>query len=539
MFRDQQGKYILEAEPRLSALCNKPELTVSQEEFCNALKGYKLDEALSILGDISNKLFDNNFHENSAIKKEKVGFAIHKLTGLFLTDFAIEYISNILLISGSNNHKSLSIKNKDDVLALFNIYFSTLVQPINKKGIAALLVPMTYQQFSSQQDIKDAFTRQLLIFQSAQININSQINLDKILFEKFGMSIQEYVKLSFAIFAAIMNSPRFNMGKFTGSTIQGGLAEVLTDEKVNAILALLAGSPEELRNLDQKYNAKLQPEYTKNRYNPLWEKPIVKLGVNDYIAPSISAYVKGAFRGLYWIFENAIGKTFRDYFGLLFEEYVGMVLKDMYGESAVMRGIPYGTKKDKKTFFDWIVHKDENILLFEAKGYQFPLGTLQTGDPDLIRKEVFEKITKTIKQMYDRCSDVGKYPELKGFEKKKLTCVGIFYDIPLVSTTIYQEDIKKALEGMDSKCPGIKDFEYTLFSVEELENYYYVKDYIEIDEVAKRANQNPASGVSAEISKAFKENNLKPSPNFLDKKFKEFYKDDLQVPMSEEQERLL
>ncbi|HEX5430105.1 MAG TPA: hypothetical protein VFX17_03465 [Patescibacteria group bacterium] len=535
MFRDQLGNYILEADARLSALCNSGELKVTQEQFCNALKGYKLDEALVVLGEISMKLNDKNFLENEALKKERSGFIIHKLTKIFITEFALEYIANSFIISGANNYKSLSIKDRDNILALFNIYHNGLVQGVRVRNLSSFLVPMYFQQFTSQMDIKDVFIRQWLIFEKIPAELPSDLvlDLDKVLKDKYGISIDEYIKLSFAIFAAGMSSPRFNLGRFTESTITGGLSQVLKDEKMRSILNKLSVTPELFRDLDSKYNSNNLPsEYTKSRYNPLWEKPVIQVGANDYIIPSLSAYVKASFRGLYWIFENDLKAKFREYFGLLFERYVGLVLSDIYGESDVKPGFKYGSSHDKKEFFDWIVDRDDSVILIEAKGYQFPLPTLQTGDPALIRKEIFSKIIKTIKQMYDRVRDIPNYEELKSLKDKKIICIGIFYDVPLLSTSIYDEDIKKALTGLEENNPGIQDMEYYLISIEELEGYYFVKDYIEVDEIIKRVKANPATGVSNEISKVYKENNSGPPAigNFLDRKFHEFYTEDLGLP---------
>jgi len=276
----------------------------------------------------------------------------------------------------------------------------------------------------------------------------------------------------------------------------------------------------------------MNPEYTKSRYNPLWEKPIIELRDNDYVAPSLSAYVKGAIRGIYWIFENSKGKSFRDYFGTLFEKYCGMVIQDIFGSENVKPGIKFG--KENKEFFDWIGYNKGEVILFETKGYQFPLEALQTGDPKLIRKQVFNKLVETIKQIYQRCQDIQKNDELKEFKEKKKVVVGVFYDIPFVSTNLYDVDIKLALNGLNSIYPGIKDFKYIFLSIEELEDYAYVKDYISIETLIDRVKNTPGSGVLSEISKVFKENNLlrENHKNLLDRKFKDFYNQELGMSFS-------
>jgi hypothetical protein len=534
----KDGTYAIEMDNRLLELTKKEkEAKVSEDEFRTALKGYRIDEFLTALAEISVKLFDRGFTENEVWKKEKDGFIIHKPSKQFVTDFAVEYIANILLISGSNNFKSESIKNKDNIIGLFSIYHNSIMQPIDKLNSAqSILVPIFYQQITSQQDIKDVFIRQWLIFQKSQklVNKEKKIDLDQILINESGMSVIEYIKLCFLILAVILTKPRFSFGTIDNSTIPG-LGDVLNKQKISEILKQLSVTQDEFIKLDKKYNSQLKPEYTKSRYNPLWEKPIIKLGNNDYVVPSLSAYVKGAMRGLYWIFENLKGKLFRDYFGTLFEKYCGMVVKDIFGTENVRPGIKFG--KENKEFFDWIVNNKGEVLLFETKGYQFPLKALQTGNPSLIRKEVFNKLVETIKQTYQRCQDIKKNDELKEFKGKKKVVIGVFYDIPFVSTNLYDVDIKLALNDLISDYPGIKDFKYIFLSIEELEDYAYVKDCISIESLVDRVGNTPGSGVLSEISIVFKENKLLPEhhKNLLDRKFKDFYNQELGMPYSKKE----
>ena len=212
----ENGKYIIEIDNRLLELTKKGE-KVSEDEFRIALKGYKLNEFLTALAEISTRLIDPKFTEDAVWKKEKVGLIVHKPSKQFITNSAVEYIANILLISGSNNFKSESIKNKDNIVGLFSIYHNSIVQPINKlNSLSSLLVPMFFQQITSQQDIKDVFVRQWLIFQKSHelVKEEEKIDLDQILIEKSGMSVIEYVKLCFLILAVILNNPRFSSGTF-------------------------------------------------------------------------------------------------------------------------------------------------------------------------------------------------------------------------------------------------------------------------------------------------------------------------------------
>ncbi len=245
-------------------------------------------------------------------------------------------------------------------------------------------------------------------------------NLDEIFLRETGLTILEYIKLSFVLFAIINTNPRFNIGVLTEGDAQG-LNDVLNDKKMSSFLEFISSDYEGFRALDKERNSKLDPIYTKTRFNPLWLKPVVKMANNDYLAPSITAYATSTFKGLFWWFDDYFrkqsrqkGADFRSYFGSLFEEYVGDVIKDIYTERQVSPGIKFGTKSKgtEGTFFDWIATTPDKIFLFEAKASQFPLEVLQKGDPDKIRTEVVNKIIYAITQMYKRIRDVDSFEEL-------------------------------------------------------------------------------------------------------------------------------
>lgn len=520
------GLYGLDIDARLDKLIAGENNTITQDEFCNALKGYRLDEALIYMAEISILLFDDKFKENEFWKKEMRGCIVHKTTGQLATEFVIAYIANLILICGSNEYKRLTLKNKDNILGLVAIYHNCIVEPPSEDTLISFLLPKHFSQFSTQIDIKDTLTRQSIIF-STVLNSNhssNKIDLNKYLVYNMGISIDEYIKLTFIIFATVRQKPQFNINDLIHPE-KLVLQSILNETKVNNILYLLSANAEEFRKMDKLYNAKLPPEYTKSRYNPLWQKPIIKLRKNNFIVPSISAYNKAAFSGLYWFFENQLKEKFTTYFGLLFEEYLGLLLKDMYGEKSVEKEIVYGNAQDSRKFFDWVVNDKGKCIFFESKAYKFPLSVLQTGDLDFIQKEIDKKVVQTIKQMYERVNDIKYYKDLNKFKNKNIVCVAVFYDIPFISTQMYQEYIELKLDKLNLTYSGIKDFKYYLISIDELENYQYIKNYISIEKVFERVKKNPKTNFNLEVNSIFKEN--KPdgqiNKNLLDKKFNELF----------------
>ena len=527
MFKDLLGKNVLEIDLRLGNIsCEDKELKITQEELFNAIKAYKLNEALEQFAIISKKIFDNAYPK----EWQRIGrVGVRHPSDIILTQFAIEYLASAMILSGSNDWKSESIRNRDNLLGLFNIYHNYLIQEVSAKSeITSLLVPMYFQQFVSQAEPKDVFTRQWYLVDKINLRLegNSTFdNLNDVFLKEVGITILEYTKLCFVIFAALVTFPRFNIGKLTGANITS-LNDVLSAEKMSIFLNLISADYATFRDLDNSLNKNLDPKYTKTRFNPLWIKPIVKLGENDYLAPSMTAYMTSTFKGFFWWFDtyfrkhsNKKASDFRKYFGELFEEYVGDILKDIYGEYKVSPQIPYDIKKSGRLFFDWIVTTEKKIFLFETKGYQFPLEVLQKGDPENIRKEVVNKIIYTIVQRYRRIQDIETFEELRHLRGKNLVPIAVFYDIPLVSTPMYQKNIKAALENLENNYPGIKCFQYGMLSIEELEDYYYVADKIDIDIPLLEANKNAATGFRAELGKI---TNNQPRKNLLDRAFNEY-----------------
>lgn len=528
MFKDATGKIILEIDQRLANITRQDkELKVTEAEFFNTLKAYKLNETLELLAIISKRIFSNEY----PTEWHRMGRGgIEHPSGVFLTQFSVEYLSSAMILSGSNDWKNESLKNKDNILGLFNVYHNGLVQEISaKSGITAFLIPMYFQQFVSQAEPKDVFTRQWYLFYKISTRLKGETfdNLNEIFSKEVGISMLEYTKLCFVIFATLVTFPRFNIGKLTGANIKE-LNDVLSEDKMSIFLNLVSTNYESFRRLDSEINKDLDPKYTKTRFNPLWLKPIIRMGENDFLAPSMTAYMTSTFKGLFWWFDTYFrkysrvkGDKFRSYFGSLFEDYVGDVIKDIYTSAHISPQISYGSKKNKSLFFDWIVDSEKKSFVFEVKGYQFPLEVLQKGDPEKIRKEVVNKIIKTIVQMYRRMKDVENFEELKHLRGKNLIPIAVFYDIPFISTPMYQENILPALANLEKTYPGIKDFKYYMMSIQELEDYYYVSDKVDIDMILKEANTNNQTGFYDELGKA-NGNRMTIRKNILDRAFNEY-----------------
>jgi hypothetical protein len=120
----------------------------------------------------------------------------------------------------------------------------------------------------------------------------------------------------------------------------------LSEKTIHSFLNILATDYAGFRKRDQAVNQEGDPRFTKNRYNPLFEYPIIETDLEGlgrgYIVPNVVGYLLKAFGGLFWWFHTYYEKQgkdplveFRTPFGKVFEQYVGILLKDIYGEKYV------------------------------------------------------------------------------------------------------------------------------------------------------------------------------------------------------------
>ncbi len=534
MYNPLTKQHIIIADQCLVDLNKHQELTLKEEDLANTLGSYNLRNGLETLGDLSRKAF---FIEKGSSKSLGLG-GYRDDSGVFVTQFALSYLCNILLISRANDWKKKLVSDKENSLLLLNMYSNLLVQPkldeekIKNEGdetIASMFVRMSFEQFEYQFEPDSMIARNMVMFteilQKHQPKKFSELNT---IFEKeTSLSIKEYYMYGIFIFACLQDTSLFSETRMVGAKIEG-FEDYFTIEKLDKFIGLVSADYKTIRELDKELNKNLDPINTKNRLNPLKIFPIIKTDKTErgfpYVVPNIINFLFKSFDGVYWWFDHYFqlqGKIedYRTYFGSIFEDYVGLVLKDIYGESEVLPEISY--KKGK--FTDWVVEKNETVYLFEAKSYQFSLPTLQTGDIERIIGEVRKKIVQAIKQVYERSLDIEKYSELSHLRGKKIVPVIVFLDIPLVSSSAYKTLIKRELDILeqDDKYKGIANFNFNLLNIDELEQYAYASDIAPLEAIFDSIKGRFDKGFISEIYKLT--NNTRPKKNFITKKYNQFF----------------
>jgi len=527
------NKRPLSAETDIIELQRKPEGTLIEEDFKNVLRRYNLRDGLIALGNVSKYIFNS---ENS----NKIGQVAYREpeTGIIVSQFALAYLANILLISGANDYRSKYISQKDNWLSLCYSYSNGLADPLlaedsrvsNKDRFRSFMIRTYTEQRSYQFSPLYMIARTIVIFDELTKSIQpDKIEpLSEIFQRETDLNIYDYLRLCFAIFALTKRRVTFDVATFTKANIPQ-FKDLLTEEKMIKLIDVFKADYWKFRKQDTDMNKKLDPLFTKTRFNPLQVYPIIEVDAKhlgySYVIPNIMTYVKRAFGGLYWWFHRYFEdkkeqQYFRDYFGHVFQEYVGKILKGIYGSKSVHGEISYGKSSN---FIDWWVERDDKIYLFESKAYQFALLSKQTGDREIVTRNEIKKITEAITQVYKRMQDIQKYEELKRFRGKTIVPFIIFMDVPFVSDSLYKLWIKEALWKIEQKkkIPGLKDSSIFLLNIEDLELYDEVVDTIALEDVFQKFKGDTKKSFLSTIGEV-KGKNLRN--RYLDRIIKDFWK---------------
>jgi len=239
--------------------------------------------------------------------------------------------------------------------------------------------------------------------------VNSQFE------KKFGVSISDFLKIGFLLFAGSSNSA--NKGGLTGdyfekARIQG--VSIPNNEVINNCLKQIACDQYQFRKICIKSKSN-DDFYNSYEINPLLKYPIIRLWnpsnqknlENDkFIAPVPNLLIYRLTTGLYYqLFNMNEGEKekFSQEFGKLFESYTGVLLKwyklpdKILSENEIKKHIK-GYKKRNIKIPDWMIFCEEGVILIECKATRYSQDMYERG----LKAEAnscFKQIRKGIIQM--------------------------------------------------------------------------------------------------------------------------------------------
>lgn len=406
---------------------------------------------------------------------------------IYINQFVLAYLANILIISGTTNYKSLSLAKftKQEMICFCSSYFNNLSEPFTQdKNPDDFFIRINYEQF--EYNICEAYCIARSIELYSHITNKLNLGLDTYFQDNTELTIDTYFKIAYIIYLlSQVFGPVFKEQEAVEMVTKH--FSNISENDVKSFLKLNCSNVEHLREIDKERNKNCH-RGSKYKYNFFKEFPIIKITNDKYIIPNKNIYLKQIF-DIFWKFEKYIGDSFREkYFDKIFDEYTGILLKNIFEENNVTK-ISYNKKGKQSEFFDWCVFDAKNkiVYAFECKGYQLSIANIITGD---ISKQYIPKfIDKPISQMFNRIQDLEsqQYSELNDLQEYEVIPIGVYYDIPFASGNIHEKRIAKILNDnslnsklsssrkqiskiiKENKLEDLKHFNYYLLSIEDLE----------------------------------------------------------------------
>ena len=408
---------------------------------------------------------------------------------IYVNQFVLAYLANVLIISGAHNHRNLSLEKftPDEMIGFCSSYYNNLSEPfLEDKNIDNYFMRLNYEQFEYNFCEAYCISRCIELYSNITNEISFDISLNKYFFDKSGLNIEKYFKIAYItyllcqIFVPVFNKKDIN-------NIISTYFSDITEQDVDNFLSTNSTDVLKLRMIDKSRNTNCHPGY-KYKFNFLKEYPIVKVSQEKYIIPNKTIYLKQTF-DIFWKFEQFIGNSFREnYFDSIFDKYTGKILKNIFNDYNVQK-LTYKKKGNSSEFFDWCVIDDKNKIIYaiECKAYQLNIDNIISGD--IGNQYISKFIDKPIAQMYNRSKDFysKQYIELKFIQDYELIPICIYYDIPYASGFMHKKQILEQLnsDGLKDKLTkshkqiqkvmssgeinNLKQFEYYLLSISDLE----------------------------------------------------------------------
>ncbi|TGK23583.1 hypothetical protein [Leptospira stimsonii] len=177
--------------------------------------------------------------------------------------------------------------------------------------------------------------------------------------------------------------------------------------------------------------------------------------------------------------------SFKVAYGYVFQAYVGNLLKYHLKSWKIDPETKYSTKN--LLTVDWIICKDEKIILIEVKQSSIFLNSKITGSLESIKNDISKTIAKGIKQLKRTEDDIksGKYPELNKYKGKtdfiKLIVVGdTFFNVNSIVKDLLFEENQGPLDGFH--IIGIEEFEKFLEFQKGPESIFEIIRFKELNE---------------------------------------------------------
>ena len=168
---------------------------------------------------------------------------------------------------------------------------------------------------------------------------------------------------------------------------------------------------------------------------------------------------------------------FKSVFGYVFQEYIGILLKAHFKKWNITSEIRYQKGKNKVDTIDWFIQRGNNLILIEVKQSSINLHAKNSGDFEIIRRNINQNIIKAIDQLVRTEEDIlsNKYVELIQFNKvRNIQKLIIIADPLYFGNRIVNYLFDEILVKTNTHIINILDFETLLNLQRKHENLFYL-----------------------------------------------------------------
>lgn len=449
----------------------KPEREYSPGELETFLRKYKLCDALRLIGQKSNQIFntrDRN-EKNSILNRQEI----------------LAYLAMNLILN-SNDYRSRDFK-EEDLNKARNIYLG-IPDPFetNNENPESYLIRLGMSQFDYDREFRNLIPRTLILYQELWQNRaqTKSIDLKEILNNLYNLDLEQIIFFGF-LFKSKSERGFFRMLKKSDiEEYDRQLTYKFDWSKQEPFLKRISSNYKSFRDqaeINHKSNSfSKNPLYNKFRFNPLLKIPIItpdrnlKPGFSQiYITPIPHLIMERVTRGLYFdfadYFKQGRSNSFRTAFGSVFQDYIGLLLEKQLGKERILAEFEYYKGHEKQDSPDWFIILGDRMIIIEVKQSCLYLDSKQWGDLKQVKKDLNKTIGKAANQLFKFEMDIrsNKYQELARFQNiKSLEKLVVIHD----SVYFLNDAVRNLVKQLNPNIPqdyhwhtiSIADFEYFL-----------------------------------------------------------------------------
>jgi hypothetical protein len=348
------------------------------------------------------------------------------------------------------------------------------------------ILRVMYEQAPYQDDAWQALPRAKLMYVDACRALGDpEIDIGVEFQERFGLSIESFITIGFALFAQLFTDPVFYPLVHWHSSVPG-IREVLTKDNVNTFLNIVAADQQRFRDED----ARRRPTgVDEGRYdfNPLFKYPVIDLGGGKCMAPLPNLVAWRLYTAPFYeladaFMEEGHKNRFRSFFGHVFQSYVGLLLRDVLPHEDVLPEVG----GDSVGPVDWVARIGIHALLVECRARDLTLPAKSTGDLALIESDLEKIAVDTIRKLPRKIKFLQEHADDYGLQDIDSWHALVVLKEPLLPVTRVRELINGKLgEPADYHLLSTGDFEQLMALHDAVGVQQVLSDKAAADEIGK------------------------------------------------------